>query len=372
MLRKPLVSLGLILLVLIAIGAGLGYWYYLSIFVSTDDAYVSGYVGLVSAQVPGRVTRVTVDNNDFVKKGQTLVSLDPQDFQVAVAQAEATLNRLRQDLASRYVKVAKARAQVTEAEAVLKQAITDKSRYSNLYERRTVPKQTLDQTNTRYKIAVASLDQARQEEREALAAIGGSTAIPIDQQPAIQEAKASLEQARLNLGYTTITAHFSGYVTKRQVKVGNWVQPGQPLMALVPLDLKELWIEANYKETQLTNVHIGQPADIRVDTYPQTTFKGVVKSIMAGTGAAFSLLPPENATGNWVKVVQRVPVRIELLPPFPENQPLRLGMSTIVTIDTRDRSGPRLLGKGATGPEPGGRPTSPPPVRSPQPSPATR
>jgi membrane fusion protein, multidrug efflux system len=372
MLRKPLVRLGLILLVLISIGAGLGYWYYLTIFVSTDDAYVSGYVGMVSAQVPGRVAQVLVNNNDFVEKGHTLVTLDPQDFQVAVAQAEAALNRLRQELASKYAKADKARAQVAEANAVLKQAITDQNRYTNLYERRTVPKQTLDQTNTRYKVARAMVDQARQEEREALAAIGGSTAIPLDQQPAIKEAQARLEQARLNLGYTTLTAHFNGYVTKRQVKVGNWVQPGQPLMALVPLDMQELWVEANYKETQLTNVHIGQPAEIRVDTYPKTNFKGIVDSIMAGTGAAFSLLPPENATGNWVKVVQRVPVRIKLLPPFPENQPLRLGMSTIVTIDTRDRSGPRLLGKGATGPEQGGHTTPPPPALPPRSSSKTR
>ncbi|MGQ9688181.1 MAG: efflux RND transporter periplasmic adaptor subunit [Desulfobaccales bacterium] len=348
MLRKPLVRLGLILLLLVLIGAGVGYWYYLSIFVSTDDAYVSGYVGLVAPQVPGRVAQVMVNNNDFVRQGQTLVTLEPQDYQVAVAQAEAALNRLRQDLASQYVKVAKARAQVAEAEAVLKQATTDHYRYSNLYERRTVPKQTLDQTNTRLKVARATVEQARQEERQALAAIGGSTVIPIDEQPAIKEAKARLEQARLNLDYTKITAHFDGYITRRQVKVGNWVQPGQSLMALVPLDIQELWIEANYKETQLTHVHIGQPAEIRVDTYPKTRFRGIVNSIMAGTGAAFSLLPPENATGNWVKVVQRVPVRITLLPPFPENEPLRLGMSAVVTIDTRDRSGPRLLGGKAT------------------------
>ena len=171
----------------------------------------------------------------------------------------------------------------------------------------------------------------------------------MEDQPAIKEAKARLQQARLNLGYTKVVAHFNGYVTRRQVKVGNWVQPGQALMALVPLDIKDLWVSANYKETQLTNVHIGQPAEVTVDAYPKVKFKGKVDSIMAGTGAAFSLLPPENATGNWVKVVQRVPVKIVLLPPFPENRPLRLGMSTIVTIDTRNRSGPRLLGQTQTG-----------------------
>jgi membrane fusion protein (multidrug efflux system) len=187
------------------------------------------------------------------------------------------------------------------------------------------------------------LNGAQRELEEALAAIGGSTNIPLEEQPAIKEAKAQLEQARLNLDYTKVKAQVAGYITRRQVQPGNWVRPGQPLMTLVPLDYKELWIEANYKETQLTNVYLGQPARVRVDTYPSITFQGRVDSIMAGTGSAFSLLPPENATGNWVKVVQRVPVKITLLPPFPENTPLRLGMSTEVTIDTRERTGPRLL-----------------------------
>lgn len=349
MLRKPLVRIGLILLLLAFLGAGLGYWYYLTIFVSTDDAYVDGFVSMVSSQVPGRVAQVLVDNNDYVTKGQLLITLEPQDYQVAVAQAEANLNRLRQDLASKYATVAKARAQVAEAEATLNQAITDQRRYRNLHARGTVPRQTLDRANTQYKVGKASLEQAQQEAQEALAEIGGSTKIPLEQQPAIQEAEARLEQARLNLGYTKIVAHITGFVTRRQVEVGNWAQPGQPLMSLVPLEIKELWINANYKETQLTNVCIGQPAEVSVDTYPEVTFKGEVDSIMAGTGAAFSLLPPENATGNWVKVVQRVPVKIVLCPPFPEDKPLRLGMSTIVTIDTRERSGPKLLRQRRTG-----------------------
>jgi membrane fusion protein, multidrug efflux system len=355
MSRKPLVALILILLLLGGLGAGVYYWQYLSIYVSTDDAYVSGYVGMLSPQVPGRVIRVLVDNNDFVKKGQTLVALDPKDYEVAVAQAEAAVNRLRQDLASQYAKVGKARGKIAEAQANLKQAITDQSRYSNLYERQTVPKQTLDQVNTRYQVAQATLEQARQEEREAQTAIGGSTAIPVDQQPALKEARARLEQTRLNLGYTEVRAHLDGFVTKRQVEVGNFVQPGQPLMAVVPLEVVDLWIEANYKETQLAHVSIGQPAEVTVDAYPKVIFKGRVDSIMAGTGAAFTLLPPENATGNWVKVVQRVPVKIVLLPPYPEDKPLRLGMSANVTIDTRDRSGPRLLGDIRTGASKAGR-----------------
>jgi len=346
MLRKPLVRIGAGVLLLLLVGAGVGYWYYLHIFVGTDDAYVSGHVGVISPRVQGRVVEVLVDNNQQVTPGQVLLTLDPMDFQVAADQAAANLSRLRQDLAQRYVKVATAQAKVAQAEANFRQAGLDQNRYTGLYERRTVPKQTLDKVNTNFQVTRAEVDQARQELRETLAAIGGSTNIPLEEQPAIKEARAQLEQARLNLGYTKVQAQFSGFVTRRQAQPGNWVRPGQPLMNLVPLDYRELWIEGNFKETQLANVYLGQPAEVTVDAYPDTTFKGKVDSIMAGTGAAFSLLPPENATGNWVKVVQRIPVKVLLLPPYPENKPLRLGMSAWVSIDTRNRTGPRLLSAG--------------------------
>lgn len=343
MLRKPLVRVSVIVLVLLMIGAGVGYWYYLHVFVYTDDAYVDGYVGMAASRIPGRVAKVLVNDNDFVEPGHLLLTLEPQDFEAAMAQAEGNLGRLRQDLAQDYVKVSTSRAKIAEAEANYQLAGTDKARYSALYERHTIAKQTLDNVNTRYLVNQALVDRYQREMQEALAAIGGSTGIPLEEQPAIKEAKARLEQAKLNLGYTRITAKISGYVTKRQVEVGNWVQPGQPLMIVVPLKYPQLWIQANYKETQLTNVYIGQPAEVDVDTYPGVKFKGRVESIMSGTGSAFSLLPPENATGNWVKVVQRIPVKIVLLPPIPENRPLRLGMSTEVTIDTRKHTGPRLL-----------------------------
>jgi len=343
MLRKPLVRLGVVFLVLLLVGAGLGYWYYIHVFISTEDAYVSGHVGVVSPRVPGRVMEVLVDNNQQVTPGQVLLTLDPTDYQVAVDQAAANLARLHQDLAQRYVKVSTAQAKVAQTEANFRQAGIDQKRYAGLYERRTVPKQTLDKVNTNFQVTRAEVDQSRQELREALATIGGSTSIPLEAQPAIKEAQAKLEQARLNLGYTRVKAEIEGYVTKRQVTAGNWVQPGQPLMMLVPLKTSRLWIQANYKETQLNHVYVGQPATVRLDTYPGVEFTGTVDSIMAGTGSAFSLLPPENATGNWVKVVQRIPVKIVLLPPFPANRPLRLGMSSEVTIDTRNRTGPRLL-----------------------------
>lgn len=343
MLRKPLIRLGIVGLVLLLLAGGVIYWFYYRTVVTTDDAYVSGHVGVISPRVPGRVVEVLVDNNYFVQPNQVLLTLDPTDYEVAVAQAAAALDRLRQDLAQRYVKVSTTQAQVAHAEANFHDAAIDQRRYTNLFERRTIPRQTLDRVETRYRMTRAELDKAQRELKEALVVIGGSTSISLEEQPAIKEVKAQLEQARLNLDYTKVKAQTAGYITRRQVQPGNWVRPGQPLMTLVPLDYKELWIEANYKETQLTEVCIGQPAKVLVDTYPGTTFKGRVDSIMAGTGAAFSLLPPENATGNWVKVVQRIPVKITLLPPFPANKPLRLGMSTAVTIDTQDRTGPRLL-----------------------------
>jgi len=343
MLSRPVVRLGMVGLVLLLLAGGAVYWFYYRTVVTTDDAYVSGHVGVISPRVPGRVVEVLVDNNYFVQSQQVLLTLDAADYEVAVAQAAAALNRLRQDLSQRYVKVATAQTKVAQAEANFHEATIDQRRYANLFERRTIARQTLDRVDTRHRVTRAMLNGAQRELEEALAAIGGSTSIPLEEQPAIKEAKAQLEQARLNLDYTKVKAQVAGYITRRQVQPGNWVRPGQPLMTLVPLDYKELWIEANYKETQLTNVYLGQPARVRVDTYPSITFQGRVDSIMAGTGSAFSLLPPENATGNWVKVVQRVPVKITLLPPFPENTPLRLGMSTEVTIDTRERTGPRLL-----------------------------
>jgi membrane fusion protein (multidrug efflux system) len=343
MSRKATLRIGAILLLLLLVAAGVLYWRNLHIYVSTDDAYVSGHVGVVSARVQGRVAEVLVDNNYFVQPNQVLLTLDPKDYEVAVAQAEGNLGRLRQDLAQRYVKVATAQAKVPQAEANFREATIDKQRYTKLFEHRTIPRQTLDRVDTRYRVTQAELTHAQRELQETLAHIGGSTRIPLEEQPTLKEAKAQLEQARLNLEYTRVRAQIAGYITKRQVQPGNWVRPGQPLMTLVPLQYGELWIEANYKETQLTNVYNGQHATVEVDTYPGTVFNGRVDSIMAGTGAAFSLLPPENATGNWVKVVQRVPIKVVLLPPYPENKPLRLGMSSWVSIDTRSRTGPRLL-----------------------------
>ncbi len=333
---------GALLLILILTAGGVAYYLYSRVYVSTDNAYVSGHQGVVSPRVAGRVLKVRVDDNQFVQPGQVLAELDPEDFQVAVNQAEAALKALRNEVAQGYAAVSEAQAKVAKSAAQFKQATIDRERYAKLYERRTVSKETLDRMVTNYSVTQAELNQAQEAHRQALAAVSGSTRIPLEEQPAIKEAAAHLDQALLNLEYTRIIAPFAGYITKKQVEPGNWVRPGQPLLVLISLDYSQIWVEANFKETQLTNVRLGQPATIKVDTYPGVAFHGKVESIMAGTGATFTLLPPENATGNWVKVVQRIPVKVALVPPFPQEHPLRLGMSTQVTIDTKDRSGPRL------------------------------
>lgn len=341
--RKVKIRIGISVLAFLVAVACVAYWYYIGIFVSTDDAYVAGHVGVISAKVSGRVKQVSVDNNQLVIPDQLIVTLDPQDYQTALAQATANLDRWRQEMAQRYVKVATCKAKVARYEANMGMKKADKWRYTQLHNQELISQQLMDLANTQFWESNAELEQSRHELAEALAAIGGNVNIPLEGQPAIKQAKAEWEQARLNVEYTKIVAEITGYIIKRQVQPGNWVKPGQPLMMIVPLDMNELWIEANYKETQLTHVCVGQPVTVRIDTYPGHEFEGRVDSIMSGTGIAFSVLPPENATGNWVKIVQRIPVKVKLLPPFPENQPLRLGMSALVTIDTRQRSGPRLL-----------------------------
>jgi membrane fusion protein (multidrug efflux system) len=178
------------------------------------------------------------------------------------------------------------------------------------------------------------------EHEQAKAALGGEADSPRYERAVVRQAEAAVHEAQLNLSYCTLVSPIDGMVSRKALEVGQRVQPGQPLMAVVPLD--RVYIEANYKETQLNDVRVGQPAEIKADIYPGVVYRGKVDSLSAGTGAAFSLLPPENATGNWVKVVQRLPVKIILDEPPPADRPLRIGLSVEVTIDTRDRSGPLL------------------------------
>lgn len=254
--------------------------------ISTDDAYITGRIHNIAPKIPGTIKAVHVEDNQSVKKGDLLVEIDPVDYELKVNEARAT---------------------VGVREATFDQAARDKKRAEALYKDEVFSKERYENTSTAYSLAKAQLKAAR----------------------------AQLKIAQQNLEYTTIYAPSDGYVTSKAVEEGNQAQPGQSLLAVVALH--DIWVVANYKETQLKNVRPGQRAQIKVDTYPGKAFTGKVDSIMAGTGAAFSLFPPENALGNYVKVVQRVPVKIVFDKTTDNSQALRIGMSCVPTIITTDR-----------------------------------
>jgi len=342
-MRSQLFRRALLVLAVIVIAAGimpaLRFYRNFEAHVSTDDAYVDGTVALVSARVSGTVTNVYVEDNWTVKEGQLLFSLDPRDFEVRVAQAQAQLERARQTVDEMSSGVQAADSGVRLAESQLGQAKIDYERTKTLEEQGVASLEASDQAQTALKVAVANQALATHQLDQARAALGqevGKDHSRYDR-PIVQQADAALEAAKLELDYTKIYAPFAGIVTHKTAHVGNRVQVGEPVMAVVPV--RRLYVTANFKETQLTDVRVGQKAEVEADIYPGYTYLGHIDSISMGTGAAFSLLPPENATGNWVKVVQRVPVKIVFDQPIPEDKPLRLGLSVEVAIDIGNTRG---------------------------------
>ncbi len=335
----------LLVAVIVAIAAaaipGFHYYQYLESHISTDDAYVDGTVALVSSRVAGTVTNVYVQDNWTVKEGDLLLTLDPRDFAVRVDQARAQLERSKQSVDELFAGVEAAKSGVSLAQSQLKQARVDFARAKSLRDQGVVSSAMYDQAETGLRIATADEALAEHQLAQARAALGNETEDHSRYaRPVVRQAEAALEAARLDLTYTRLTAPFAGVVTRKTAHAGNRVQVGEPLLAVVPLG--KLYVTANFKETQLTDVRVGQPAEVVADIYPNHVYKAHVDSISMGTGAAFSLLPPENATGNWVKVVQRVPVKIVLEGPAPEDKPLRLGLSVEVAIDLGDRHGALL------------------------------
>jgi membrane fusion protein (multidrug efflux system) len=371
-----------------------GYWWLFHYGrVTTDDAYVMADSARIGGRVSGTVLKVWVDNDHYVKAGDTLVELDPMDYQVAMDRASAVVERLEADVKASEAGIAlvdsQTRSQIEGAESFLtetkdqaeakahqleelrkkrlsaqqdlKYAQQEFERYQKLYNQGSVPQQAFDKVTTDLTRAEANLNAldseinalnatlnaARQQPHQARAKLqfAQSDRAKVEIQrlgllsakAQLDEARAELEQANLNLSYCTIKAPISGYIAQRNIQVGDRLQAGQPIMAVVPLD--QAYVEANFKETQLEHVQIGQPAIIEADIYPNVTFRGKVCGIRAGTGASFSLLPPQNATGNWVKIVQRIPVRVELDDPPSPQYALRVGLSLTVTIDVRDSKG---------------------------------
>jgi len=311
--RRPwLAALGAVA-ALVIIGIGVLWWLDASKYASTSDARIAGYVVQMAPQVSGRVTKLLFADNEHVAAGQVLLEIDPRDYQArldqALAQAGTAQSQVAQARAQLLVRQAdldQARANVTVAEADLAQAQKDYDRFRRINPA-AVSQQQRDQADTALRSATAKVASAKQAVEGARAQIETAKAQVTSAEAGVKQAEATVASARLQLSYTTLAAPVAGRVAHRTVDVGDVVQPGQALFALVQ---DELWVEADFKETELAGMRPGQPATITVDSVPGTTFHGRVDSFQPGTGAQFSALPAENATGNWVKVVQRVPVKI--------------------------------------------------------------
>jgi membrane fusion protein (multidrug efflux system) len=378
-----------LIVILLIVASGLGYYWWSRGRVTTDDAYVDGHIYSITPRIAGYVTKVFVTDNQKVRKGEPLLSLDTTEYEVALAEARASLAEAESTLTSlelgvplemsqttqrvrgaqaqleslrktldRILKDEEASAQdLKRAEALYDLSLIELRRTRELIKSKVAPESRLDETEATARsneaqvgAARAKLESVRKQKASleaemdglkanvALAATGEDVAVikarQVEAQKAkVQLAKSRLKQAELDLAYTTVPAPVDGHVTRKRVEPGLMVSRGQPLMAVVPLNPEDLWITANYKETQLTKVQPGQDVILYVDTYPGLQLKGKVDSIMAGTGSVFSLFPPENATGNFVKVVQRIPVKITLdLNGQPAPPSLRIGMSVIPTI----------------------------------------
>jgi len=336
-----------IVLVIVLIAASVGgvlfgpsWWTYYRSHVSTDDAYVRADVTLITPRIAGTITELKVDNNWQVEREDLLARLDEAELRIQLDEAESALAQVIQHVEAARAQVRAAESQVRLAEAELEQAKRDDARIERLYRDKVASLEDRDRTQTALRVARARLEAAREEVARSRAALGIPLDAPADRSPAVRRAIATRDQARLMLSYTELYAPISGTIATRTVEVGQRVQPGQPLMRIVPLE--RAYVEANFKETDLGDVRIGQPVTIVADIYPDTRYSGRVESLSPGTGASFALLPPENASGNWIKVVQRVPVKVRLDAPPPPERPLRIGLSVVATINVSDTSGPFL------------------------------
>ncbi|MEA9389076.1 efflux RND transporter periplasmic adaptor subunit [Acerihabitans sp. TG2] len=333
-----LLSILLAVIIIAAIAFGIYYWLYGRFFESTDDAYVTGNLVQITPRVAGTVTAITADDGDFVQKGQVLVRLDPSDTMVNQENAEANLAKIVRQVRGLYSNVDNYKAMVAASKIQLQQAKEDYQRRANLARDGAISQEELSHSRDALTSAQTSLTSSKQQLDTTFALVDDTT---ISSHPDVQIAAAQLRQAYLDNVRSTMVAPVSGYVAKRSVQVGSRVQPGSALMAVVPLD--QIWIDANFKETQLLDMRIGQPVEISADLYGgAVTYHGKVESLGVGTGSAFSLLPAQNASGNWIKIVQRLPVRISLDPDSLDKFPLRIGLSTNVTVNLHNQDGPVL------------------------------
>ena len=342
--RKKGLSIFILLLLLISIGSAAYWYFFIKGFEETEDAYVNGNQVMVSAQVAGNISKINVDNMDPVQAGDVLLELDDTNAKLSFEQAKSNLaNAVRQVSQLNYT-VKQLKSAVRANEITLAQAQGNLNRRVQLVKDGAIDKESFQHAKEAVELAKANLttSQNQLEANQALLLDG-----PLSEQPQIQSAVSNFKQAWLNLERTKIRSPIKGYVARRNAQVGQAVSVGGALMAVVTTD--QMWLDANFKETQLTHMRIGQPVKIHFDLYGKDkTFDGKVVGIEMGTGSAFSLLPTQNATGNWIKVVQRVPVRIQLDPQQLAENPLCIGLSATVKVDVSDSQGETLRNQAPT------------------------
>jgi len=311
----------------------------------TDNAYVGGNLVNVSSQVAGSVVEIRADETQMVQAGAEIVRLDPSDAEIALTQAEARLGSAVRQQRERYSNVEQLLAVVAQRRVALQTAVEDLGRRAPLAGEQVVSGEDVAHARRAVEDARAALDVAL---KQVAAARAGTAGVDAAHHPSVLAARAEYLSAWLTARRNAIVAPVSGYVAKRSVQVGSRVAPGAPLLLVVPLD--QLWVDANFKESELRDIRVGQPVTIEADMYgDKVEFHGKVVGLAAGTGSAFSLLPAQNASGNWIKVVQRVPVRISLDPKELAAHPLRVGLSATVIVDISRKEGGAL---GAVAPAP--------------------
>lgn len=315
------------------------YWFvWLRFSETTDDAYVGGNMVDVTVKIAGTPIAFYADDTDLVQEGQLLVLMDTTDFTIEFEKQKASLALAAQEVRELWETVKESQATLEIRRIQHSRAQYDYNNRQGLVDINAVSKE--DYTHSRDDLTVAeqSVKVAEHQLMSAIAALGSP---PVKEHPKIRQAKENVKEAYVNLRRCKVLAPTTGYVAKRNVQVGDWITPTRPLMSIIPLD--NVWVDANYKETQLENIRIGQPVELKADIYGSDfVYKGEVVGFQPGSGSAFSLIPPQNATGNWIKIVQRIPVRIKLHPEQLKKFPLLIGLSVYVDIDTTNRDGKRL------------------------------
>ena len=337
-LRTPL----LVAAVVVALLAALFFYLHGGRYEPTDNAYLQSGLVSVSANVSGPATAVEVHENQLVRTGDVLFRIDPAPFQAAVEEAEAALANAKTQVESLRANYRQGQAELRSAQDKLAYAVREAARQKALLAEGISSQDQYDQALLAEQTARQGIQTVQQQNASIAASLSGAVDAPVEEQPAVRRAQAALDRAKLNLGYTVVRAPQDGIVTKvNQLQVGDYVSAAKPVFTLAGT---HIWVEANFKENQLDHMRVGQPARFKIDAFPDLSLSGRLASFSPGTGNSFALLPPENATGNWVKVVQRLPVELEI-DKLPGGVPLHAGLSVEVTVDTGHRR--HLLGGGS-------------------------